>query len=417
MPDAVAADAEVFRAFGEALAIGMLVGIERYRDRESGDRRSAGVRTFTITALAGAASALVAEPALTAATFAAVAGLLAVGYWRNSAHRLGLTTEFAAILVFWLGYLVRDYELPAVSAGIVLTIVLALKRELHSFVLESLSEREFYDTLKFLAVVFVVYPVLPDRDLGPWGFFNPTRVWALVMLVSALSYCGYLTMRLLGARRGLQWSSIVGGVVSTTAVTMSLAQRARMSPAHGRVCGVLAVMANAVQFPRLLALAWVVNAQLARHLAPPLLAMGAVGLLGAWLLGRRTARAAPELELGLANPFSLRPALRFGLFFVFIFFLTEAGNAWLGERGIYMASLLAGMGDASAITLSAAALARDGALSARGAGIAVFLAVTTNAVAKWVLVLANGTRQVAFWLGGGLATMLAVGYALFAATG
>lgn len=404
-PDTLSA----FRALGEAAAIGLLVGIERYRDPGSGNRRSAGVRTFTVTALLGAACGLLAEPLLTAATFLAVAGLFGVGYWRRSTQHLGLTTEFGGLLVFWLGYLVHDYELPAVSAGIVLTIVLALKRELHAFVLESVSEREFYDTLKFLAVVFVVYPVLPDRDLGPWGFFNPTQVWALVMLVSALSYCGYLAMRFLGTGRGLQWSAVVGGIVSTTAVTMSLAQRARQSPEHERLCGTVAVMANAVQFPRLLALVWTLSTPLAVRLAPALLAMGLIGWAGAWLLGRRSLRAAPEMDMGVMNPFRLRPALQFGLFFVGIFLLVNAAEAWLGAEGVVVASLIAGTGDASAITLSAAAKVSEGSLAPELAVWAVFAAVTTNALVKIGLAWGSGTRATALWLAGGLATMLAAG--------
>lgn len=402
-------NADVFRAFAEALAIGLLVGIERYRDRDAGELRSAGVRTFTITALTGAVCGLLEAPGLTMVTFVAIAAMFGMGYWRHSHTKLGLTTESAALLVFWLGYLVHEYELPAVSAGIVLTIVMALKRELHSFVLESISEHEFYDTLKFLAVVFVVYPVLPDQAIGPWGFFNPAKVWALVMLVSAMSYCGYLAMRLLGPDRGLQWSAIIGGIVSTTAVTMALAQRSKASPPHGRTCGVVAVMANAVQFPRLLVLAWAIDAELAQRMAPALLAMGATGLVGALVLGRRAAREAPEMELGLVNPFSLKPALQFGLFFVFIFMLVSAGEAWLGEHGIYVASLLAGIGDASAITLSVATKVDAQALAPMAATVAVLLAVTTNAVAKWTLAWTSGTREMAYWLGGGLMTMLATG--------
>lgn len=401
---------DVFRAFAEALAIGMLVGIERYRDRGTDERRSAGVRTFTITALIGAVCGLLQTPGITMVTFAALAAMFSIGYWHNSQTKMGLTTEFAAVLVFWLGYLMHQYELPAISAGIVLTIVLALKRELHRFVLESISEREFYDTLKFLVVVIVVYPVLPDRAMGPWGFFNPTKIWALVMLVSVLSYCGYLAMRLLGPDRGLKWGAVVGGLVSTTAVTMALAQRAKASPPHSRVCGIMAVMANAVQFPRLLVLAWALDAGLAIKLAPALLAMGATGLVGALILDRLSKHDEPAMELGLVNPFSLKPALEFGFFFVLIYLFVSAGEAWLGSRGVYVASLLAGIGDASAITLSMATKVSAGTLAPVVAALAVFLAVTVNAITKWVLAWTSGTREMALYLGGGLLAMLATGY-------
>ncbi len=192
---------DVFKALGEALAIGMLVGIERYKGRRSGERESAGVRTFAIFGVLGAVSALVDEVPLTLVTFAALAALLWQGY--NRGEGAGMTTELAALLVFWLGYLVRDFELQAISTGIVMTVLLAAKRGLHDFARESVSETEFYDTLKFLVVVFVIFPLLPDRSMGPYEFFNPTQVWTMVVLVSTISYVGYLAMRILGHSRGL----------------------------------------------------------------------------------------------------------------------------------------------------------------------------------------------------------------------
>lgn len=168
----------------------------------------------------GGICALLNQVPLTAVTLGALAAFLWQGYRRASRMHMGVTTEFAVILVFWLGYLVREYELVAVSTGIVLTILLALKRQLHDFVAQPLTEREFYDTLKFLVVVSIVFPLLPNRGMGPWDFFNPTEVWLLVILVSSISYGGYLAIRLLGSRRGLGVLGLVGGVVSTTAVTM-----------------------------------------------------------------------------------------------------------------------------------------------------------------------------------------------------
>ncbi len=402
----------IFKALAEALAIGMLVGIERYKARRPGEKGSAGIRTFAICSVLGALAALVGEVALSLVTFTALALLLWQGYQR-SGEGVGITTELAALLVFWLGYLVHDYELPAISTGIVMTVLLASKRGLHEFAKESVSETEFYDTLKFLVVVFVIYPLLPDRGMGPYGFFNPTHVWMLVILVSTISYAGYLAIRVLGSRRGLGVSGLVGGLVSTTAVTMSLAARATSSPVHSRICGVVGVAANAIQFPRLLALAWFVDPSLGEFLAAPLLAMGSLGIVGSWVLSKSVSSGEPEVDLPLVNPFSLTPALKFGALFVGIFLFVKVASVWLGNEGIYLASAIAGLGDASAITLSMAKLVNTEAISTQAAAMAILIAVTMNAVVKWCLAFWYGTREFALWLGGGLVTMLTTGYGLF----
>lgn len=406
-------DLDTFKLLGEALALGLLVGAERYRGREPGEKKSAGVRTFAILCLLGALCALLATAAFTAVTFGAVAVLVLLGYYRSPAESLGLTTEFAALLVFWIGYLLDSHEAAAISLGIVVTIFLASKQTLHRFVREQITEAEFEATLKFLAVVLVVYPILPDREMGPYGFFNPRDTWGLIILVSTISYAGYFLIRWLGKRRGLLLGSLMGGVVSTAAVTMSLADRARRAPEAGRLMGAAAVLANAIQGPRLLLLLWLVDRGLARTLAAPLLGMAAVGLGGTWLLARRAGRQ--EVEFPLRNPYSLKPALKFGVFFVAVLLLVKLAELWLGERGILLASGIAGAGSASAVALSVSRLLGEQSVSLFLAATAVILAISTNAVAKWVLALVNGTRQMALWLGGGLLSMLAAAFLLLLA--
>ncbi len=399
----------ILKLFGEALALGLLVGAERYRGREPGEQKSAGVRTFAIFCLLGAICGLIDITALTAVTFTAFAALLLAGYWRSPADSLGLTTEFAALLVFWIGYLLNRHEVAAVSLGVVLTIFLASKRTLHQLVRDQISEAEFDATLKFLAVVLVIYPILPDREFGPYGFFNPSQVWGFVILVSTISYGGYFLVRWLGDRRGLMLSSLAGGIVSTTAVTLSLADRARQVPQASRLLGVIAVLANAIQGPRLLLLVWIANRDLALALAGPLIGMALAGFGGSWLLSRRL-KSQVEVELPLQNPYSLRPALKFGLFFVGILLLVKAASFSFGDQGILLASAIGGLGSTSAVALSVSKLLSQESLSPLIATESVLAAIAAGTVSKWVLSLLNGTRQMAFWLGGGLLTMLATAF-------
>lgn len=397
-----------FRILAEALAIGLLIGVERYKDRTPGEQKSAGMRTFSLFALLGAICGLLDDRWITLATFMGITLLLLLGYYRHARQSFGLTTEIAGLLTFWLGYLVHDYESLAISTGIVVAILLAFKRGMHGFVKERISEAEFYDTLKFLAVVFVAFPLLPDQDLGPYGAVNPRQLWILVVLVSTISYAGYFLIRTLGGRWGLGISAVLGGLVSTPAATMALARRAREAPQLARACGMSGVMANAVQFPRLLVLVWAVEPDLGRYLALPLLGMLVVGMVGAFVLGRRGSPE-PSMEMLLQNPYSLRFALEIGLLFALVFLISKVAIVWLGTQGLYAVSAVAGLGDASAMSLSAARLVSDGSLTLEAASAVVLIAVTANALFKWGVTLWNGNRQLASWLGAGLAAMLVTG--------
>jgi uncharacterized membrane protein (DUF4010 family) len=401
------------RLLAEALAIGLLVGTERYKARDPGEKKTAGVRTFAAFALLGGICGLLDQLAIGLAAFAALAALVAIGYYRESSESLGLTTEVAALLVFWLGYLVHTHEILAIAAAIVLTILLASKETMHAFVKESISERELFDTLKFLAVVLVVYPLLPDRALGPLGFFNPARTWLLVALVSTIAYAGYFLVRLLGPRRGLFASAILGGVVSSTATTMALAGRARENPGSSRSLGIAAVSANAVQFPRLLVLIAVVDAVFAQRVLLAFLAMTSVGALAAVTLWRRSIDGNDRVLLSISNPYSITPALKFGGLFVAILLVVRVAQAWLGEAGIYAAAVLGGPLSTSAVALSLANVSAAGRLDPGDATLALLLGITANAVTKFGICWAQGSSRLAFWLGGGLVVMLAAGYLLF----
>lgn len=404
-------DLETARALGLALAIGVLLGAERYRGRTPGQQEPAGVRTFAVIGLLGGVCAVLEQPVFAIVTFAAVAVVVLIAYYRQSAASLGATTEMAALLTFWLGYMVKSHEAAAVGLGIVLAIMLAAKRPMHDFVKGRISDVEFFDTLKFLTVVFVVYPLLPDRALGPYDFFNPRQVWTFVVIYTALSYAGYFLVRVFGSGRGLFASAVMGGLVSTPAVTMSLANRSRQSPGHGRLIAAAAVMANAMQFPRLLTLVLIVDQQLVTRVAGVLLSMFAVGVAGAWIVGglRRDGRERGDLDMVLRNPFSFTAALTFALLLFAFLFFSRLGLYYLGERGVYVVAMLTGLANVSAIALSLPSLVSAAGLSPGSAAVVLFLAVSANAVAKWMLALLHGTREMALWLGGGLLTIVAAG--------
>lgn len=403
-----------FRTLAEALAIGLLIGAERYRDREPGEKRSAGLRTFAVVALLGAVCGILESSSFTVMSFVSLALLLIIGYFRSSAESPGMTTEVAALLTFWLGFLMHTREALAISAGIVMVILLAAKGAMHDFVRERLSETEFFDTLKFLVVAFVVFPLLPNRYMGPFEFFNPTHVWLLVILVSSIGFLGYFLIKIFGASRGLKVGALLGALVSTSAVTMSLAERVRKNPSLARSCGSIGVMANAIQFPRLLLLVYVEDWRLGNLLSVPLLAMLGVGTLAAWVASprRKSQGPQPAFDISLENPFSLWSALKFGFFFIVIFFVVKVATVYFGNYGVLVAGALGGLANTSAISLSVAGLAGQGGISGSVAAAAILIAAATNAISKSVLALCYGNRPLFLWLGAGFIAMLSSGAAL-----
>jgi uncharacterized membrane protein (DUF4010 family) len=270
------------------------------------------------------------------------------------------------------------------------------------------SETEFFDTLKFLAVVFVVFPLLPNEYMGPYKFLNPTQIWTLIILISTISYAGYILIRMLGERKGLAINALLGGMVSTTGATMSMAERARNAPACSRLFGFAGVAANAVQPLRLLLLILVVDQSLGQFLAIPFVVMSGVGFFAAWVSSsfRKSDKEESSLETLLQNPYSVAPVLKFGLLFVAIFFLVKAANAWMGHEGIYLASAIAGLGSVSAIALSVADMVHTGSVNLKEASIAILIALASNSLMKWAISWIRGTRQLAHWLGAGLLLML-----------
>jgi uncharacterized membrane protein (DUF4010 family) len=396
-------DLQVFRVLAEALALGFLVGAERYRGRPPGEHKAAGVRTFTIFGLLGGVCGVLQEPAATAVAFLGLTTLVALGYYRSSPDQPGLTSEVAALLVFWIGFLLSFHELPAIALGIVLTVFLASKRPLHYVVREKISEAEFDATLRFLVVVLVIYPVMPDRAFGPFGAFNPQRIWGLAILVSAIGYAGYFLVRWLGQKRGLRVAALVGGLVSTTAVTMDLAHRARQQPGQARFFGTVAVFAVATQGPRLLLILWAVESRLAARLLLPLLTLAAAALIASLVMTRRLDPTQDE-GFQLENPFSLGPALKFGSLFVVILFGVRVADHFLGQSGTLLATAISGAGSVSAAVLSVADLVSGADFPVDLAAWGVLGAIGTAILAKIAVAGLQGTRPFAAWLTGGLLT-------------
>ncbi|EIK52094.1 hypothetical protein YO5_10180 [Stutzerimonas stutzeri TS44] len=414
-------NSELLLNLATALGVGLLIGTERgWNNRQHADGELvAGLRTFGLGGLLGGLAALGVlhfGAAVWIALFVMFALLVITGYLvdaqRSGDH--GMTTEVALLVTFLLGSLaVAESRLLAASCAIVVALLLSLKARLHG-ALQQLSEAELGGALKLLFISVVLLPALPNQGYGPWQALNPYTTWLMVVLITGIGFAAYVAIRLLGTRHGLLVTAILGGMVSSTAMTLTLARLDTPKLRCALAAGLLAT--SALMFPRVLLEVGVINAALLPSLLAPMLTAGAIYAGGALVFYLRAAQQPDvDTEPPLKNPFELGPALRFGALLVAILVLVEGARHWLGDVGVYLVALLSGMSDVDAITLSLA----NSALTDLDAHIAVrgiFLAALSNSLVKAGLVAIVGGQALALrtlpvMLGGllcGLAVLMLV---------
>lgn len=378
--------------FAIAILLGALVGIEREKRKaeEQEPGHIAGLRTFTLLALLGAAAGFISKnlssPWILAAALLIVGAFIVAGYFvtaRSSDGGKGLTTETAAIVVFLLGAMVMFGERElAIALGVVTAAVLAYKQPLHGFV-EKLGWDDVYAGLRLLIATFIALPLLPNRTVDPWGALNPYELWLLVILISSLSLVGYVLTRWLGPARGTALTGLTGGLVSSTAVTLSFAREARDNPQNvaALACGIL--LAWAVMFLRVIVLVAVVNRKLLPEILIPFLLMGLTsGGYAAFLYFRDSSvdGTAPKGEVEIENPFSLTAAAKFAALFAVVLLAVKIVQEHFPPSGLYAVAALAGLTDVDAITLSMSEFAQSG--DARVAVIAIVIASLSNTIVK-----------------------------------
>ena len=408
---------ELFLNLATALAVGLLIGTERsWSGRESpGQELVAGIRTFGLAGLFGGLAAISTShlgAIAWVAMFSMLALLVIAGYVidarRSGDH--GMTTEVALLLTFVLGSLaVAESRQLAAACAIVVALLLSLKARLHQ-ALRRLSESELGGALKMLFISVVLLPTLPNQGYGPWQALNPYTTWMMVVLIAGIGFAAYVAIRVLGTRHGLLVTALLGGIVSSTAMTITLARLNAPKLRAALAAGLLAT--SALMFPRVLLEVGLVNPLLLSGLTLPLACAGAIYAVGALFYYLRAARTTDDNpEPLLKNPFELGPALRFAALLVLILLLVEGARRWLGDAGIYLVSLLAGLTDVDAITLSLASKARDG-LSHEVAARGIVFAALSNSLVKAMLIAMIGGRELALRtlpiMFAGLLTALAV---------
>ena len=383
---------ETFQGAGIALLIGLLLGLERERSQKTADEHLfAGIRTFPLLVLSGYLAGLGSSlsPLLLPATLLSIAALVIVAYWKTSAEHVGATTEAVALTAPLLGAAVAfDHRELAAASAVAITLLLTLKAPLHKLA-GVINEDEILSIVKFGIVALVLLPLLPNQPYGPYGAIVPRHIGMVVAIVSALSLVGYLLVRIVGGRAGWALTGLVGGLASSTAVTLSLSSKARGAEGLLRSLAAGILLANMLVYGRLFALVGMFDAPLLRYLAPRLLALLVIvaAFAALQLHGRDTQEAG---AIPLKNPVELGKALLLGLGFGAILLIGRAAEEEFGSTGLWAASAIGGLVDVDSVALANARLHQQGLAAADEAGRALLLATLTNLIVKGSIVVSVG---------------------------
>ncbi|HEY3366034.1 MAG TPA: MgtC/SapB family protein [Symbiobacteriaceae bacterium] len=366
---------EPLAAIALATGLGLLIGLERER---SG--KEAGLRTFSLTALAGAMSTLISPSSqfamITLGFVAVVIIVLNLGALHKN-RNLEMTTSAALFVTAMNGILVgMGNVFTPVAATIIMLLLLAWKEEMVLFT-HHLSKEEVHAGITLLLLALVILPTLPNVGVDPWGLVVPRRIWIMVVMISGIGFTNYLLLRFYGAR-GVDYTGFLGGVVNSTAAVGELANQARENPALEEYTFRGIMLAKTAMFLRNgLILAIFAPSALQAGIMPVLLMLLVTFSLALYSKGRI---AGPAPEIKLTSPFSLRAALEFGLVFLLLTIVAGIGERFGGNSGFYAVSFLGGLVSSSSTTATAANLASQNAISPITAGRGVLLTSIASAV-------------------------------------
>ena len=383
--------------FGLALGIGLMIGIEREREKTGG---FAGIRTFPLIAMGGAMTAMLND--LTGWSF--VAGLLVVGGFVMRTYRPadqsapGMTTEVAAMLAYLLGgFCWWDAAEAAGAIAAAVVLLLAAKQPLENLV-RRLGHEEIMAAAQLSVISLIVLPLIPDRSFGPLDVLNPHKIWIMVILISAVNLACHLLRLMIGAGRGIELAGVAGGLGSSTAVTLSFARQSRDAPHLAATYASGILLASAVMFMRVAVIVAAIQPLLLRPLSVPLAILVALSVGAARVLRTRFSRdvsrepspdGTPHLQ---RNPLELWSAVQFGLLFAIVMFVARAAHVYLGATGIYASSAAAGLADVDAITVSLSDMA-SAMLPMPVAARGIVIALCANTLVKMAMAVSLGHAE------------------------
>jgi len=380
-----------------AIGLGLLVGLQR----EWRSERPAGIRTFTLITVLGSLCAFAGGPQgywLLAAGLLAVAAVLWLGNWltrRGTEDREhGITTEIAALIMFVVGaMLVEGHTEAAIVTTGATAVLLHWKDPLHDFA-RRIGADEFRAIIQFVLIALVLLPVLPNQAYGPFAVLNPFKIWLMVTLIVGMNMVSYVIHRAMTARKGALVGGVLGGMISSTATTVSQARQSSSSHVGPHTFAVVIVVASAVVNIRILIEIGVIGPGLLTHALAPFLLLLAFMIACSLVLLRRQPEGGGGTEMEHRNPAEVRIALSFGLLFAVVILVVAAVESRLGIEAVYVVAAVSGLTDVDAMTLSVADLFQAGRMDPGDAWRVILVASLSNLVFKVAITAVFGTREI-----------------------
>jgi uncharacterized membrane protein (DUF4010 family) len=396
----------LFYRLGVALAIGLLVGIERgwvAREAREGER-IAGVRTYGLIGLLGGVAGLLTDrfgALVLGLMFIGLAVMLTTVYITNRGHGardIGITSLITGLVIFMLGAtaVIGKVEL-AVTATVIMTLLLSYKPVIHRWV-GALNVQELHAGIQLLLISVVLLPILPDQGYGPWQALNPYQLWWMVVLIATISFVGYFAIRIAGAKRGTVFLGLFGGLASSTMLTLHFSRLSRSHPALPAPLMAMGILlACGTMYPRLLLVVTLVKPALFMPLLWPIVVMASLTYLPTLIYSRR-ARSLQQQETGLSNPLDLKSAIGFGLLLAAVMLLVKYLQESFGDLGVLSLAAASGFADVDAITLSLARMTPTD-LTPPFAVFGIVIAAASNSLAKTGIAAIVGGRQIGIYVG------------------
>lgn len=399
---------------GIAFGLGLLVGLQRQRT----DNKMAGVRTFTLISILGVMSAFLTRdlenPYLLPVIGLCLTGLLIVANliklkkFENA--DIGQTTEVAALLMFAIGaYLVLGNQVIGIIVGGVMAILLYVKEHLHDFI-ENLMEKDLAAIMTFAGISLIVLPILPNQTYGPFDVINPHNIWLMVVLIVGISVVGYFIYKFLGKRAGIISNGILGGLISSTATTVSYAKKTKDVGRVDLIAAFIITTASAIALVRVMVEVGVVIPEKLNSIVLPLffeLVCMAIlcGALFYFINKEKNSDEMPEPD----NPAQFKSALVFGLLYGIILLAVAFTKERFGNDGLYIVSIISGLTDVDAITLSISNLMKNDGLATSTGWRLILLASMSNLLFKGIMAAILGTKRLMKWIGMSFGISIVIG--------
>ena len=374
-----------------AVAVGALIGAERERRKGEGPSRSpAGIRTFTITSIAGAVAFALGGVVLLAVVTASVAVMVAVSYFRSTDEDPGLTTEIVLVLTALLGGLCMQAPQTAAAIAVTVTALLYEKSWLHTLVINVISKDELDDALILAAATLVVLPLLPNRQMGPYLALNPHSIWIVIVFVMGISAAGYVAVRMFGARFGLPFAGAISGFISSTATIGAMGSRAKASKDMLAACVAGAVLSTVATIAQMAMILAVTSTPTLLSLSGPLLLSGGFAAIYGVAFTLLAARNSASDVAQTGGVFSLKTALVFGSVLAVILVVSAGLQERFGNAGVLLAAVVASLVDTHAAAISVASLVASGKIAPQEAIVPILAGLTSNTLSKIIMAGISG---------------------------